>query len=62
MAVIQHGYVRATEDIDLLVDASIENENKLKESLLFLPDKAIEELEKDKLDRLFLIEKIKQSR
>ncbi len=44
MAIIQHGYVRATEDIDLLVDASIENVNKLKESLLFLPDKAIEEL------------------
>ena len=29
-AVILHGYVRATKDIDLLVDASVENIQRLK--------------------------------
>lgn len=31
MAVIQHGFVRATEDIDLLVDTSGNNEKRLKQ-------------------------------
>ncbi|MCB1214590.1 MAG: nucleotidyltransferase, partial [Deltaproteobacteria bacterium] len=45
MAVIQHGFVRATEDIDLLLEATPENEKKLKEALLYLPDQAIKEVE-----------------
>nr|VFJ47051.1 MAG: hypothetical protein BECKDK2373B_GA0170837_101535 [Candidatus Kentron sp. DK] len=45
MAIAQHGFTRATEDIDLLVDTSIENERRLKEALLYLPDKAAEDLE-----------------
>lgn len=39
MAMIQVGFVRATEDIDLLVDADRENLNRLRTALLDLPDK-----------------------
>ena len=34
MAMIQHGFIRATEDIDLLVDTSPENEKRLLNALL----------------------------
>ena len=44
MAVIQHGYLRATEDIDLLVEDSRENQRKVYAALETLPDKAILEL------------------
>src|SRR5690348_9206168 len=44
LAMIQAGYLRATEDVDLLNDATIENESKVIEALLILPDKAVAEL------------------
>lgn len=40
-AVILHGFVRATKDIDLLVDASAENIQRLKRAMAFLPDNAV---------------------
>ena len=40
-AVILHGFVRGTKDIDLLVDASPENVRALKRALGTLPDNAI---------------------
>lgn len=40
MAVIHAGFVRATEDIDLLVDASSENFERIREALSVLPDQA----------------------
>lgn len=40
-AVILHGYVRATKDIDLLVDASPANVRALKQAMATLPDNAI---------------------
>jgi hypothetical protein len=43
-AVIRHGYLRATEDIDLLVDGDLENQARVKKALEILPDKAILEL------------------
>lgn len=43
-AVIYHGYTRGTEDIDLLVDASEKNVQKLKKSLLGLPDGASKDI------------------
>ena len=43
-AVIYHGYTRGTGDIDLLIDASEENVNKIKEALLALPDGASKDL------------------
>ena len=44
MAVIQHGFFRSTEDIDLLIETSLENQQKVKNALLHLPDKAVEDV------------------
>ena len=43
-AVNQHGFTRATMDIDLLVDGARENQVKVKKSREVLPDKAVREL------------------
>ncbi len=40
-AVAHQGYLRATGDIDLLVDASDENVGKIRQALAYLPDKAV---------------------
>jgi hypothetical protein len=45
MAVINAGFPRATVDIDLLIDPSSKNMEKIKEALLYLPDKAINDIE-----------------
>ena len=44
-AIIHSGYGRFTEDVDLLVDTSLENEAKVYRALESLPDQAIKELE-----------------
>ena len=49
MAIIQHGYTRATEDVDLLVEDSRENQAKVYKAMESLPDKAIQELGDDDL-------------
>ncbi len=51
MAVIHHGFVRATEDIDLLVRSTPENESRLRKALLTLPDQAARDLNPGDLDR-----------
>jgi len=43
-AIIHAGYARFTGDIDLLVDASLENEAKVYAALEVFPDKAVREL------------------
>lgn len=48
-AVIHHGYLRATEDIDLLLDGALDNQARVKKALETLPDKAILELGDDDL-------------
>jgi hypothetical protein len=48
-AVIHHGYLRATEDIDLLLDGELDNQARVKKALETLPDKAILELGGDDL-------------
>ena len=48
-AVNQHGFPRATMDIDLLVDAAPENQDRVKKALEVLPDKAVRELAGDDL-------------
>lgn len=50
-AVVLHGYVRGTKDIDLLVDASKENISKIKRALASLPDNAIAELKDDEVEK-----------
>lgn len=42
MAVIQHGYTRATEDVDFLVEDSPANQTKVYKAMECLPDKASE--------------------
>jgi hypothetical protein len=43
-AVIQHGFTRATEDIDLLIEGSPDNQKRVRAALESLPDKAVREL------------------
>ena len=54
-AVIQHGFLRATEDIDLLLEGSLENQAKVKTALEILPDKAIRELGDDDLRNYIVV-------
>ena len=48
-AVIQHGHLRTTGDIDVLIEDSLENQVKTKRALEILPDKAVLELGDDDL-------------
>ena len=41
---VLHGFNRGTEDIDLLVDRTIENIARLREALSILPDNAVREV------------------
>lgn len=50
-AVILHGFVRATKDVDLLVDSSVENVQRLKRAMSTLPDNAIALMSDDEVDR-----------
>jgi predicted nucleotidyltransferase len=55
MAVIHAGFVRATEDIDLLVEDSPENFERIQEALSVLPDKAVREVRPTDLDRYVVV-------
>jgi len=55
MAVIQAGFVRATEDIDLLVDNSPDNVARIRRALIGLPDAAIRDMADDDLDRYVVV-------
>ena len=55
MAMIQTGFVRATEDIDLLVDTAPDNLRRLRNALLDLPDRAVRDMADDDLDRYVVV-------
>ena len=55
MAIIQAGFLRATEDIDLLIDASQENQEKVRKAMMSLPDQAIREVQPDDLDNYTVV-------
>jgi hypothetical protein len=55
MAVIQAGFVRATNDIDLLIDTTPENQERVRRALMALPDGAVRDLEPDDLDRYVVV-------
>ena len=55
MAIIQQGFIRATEDIDLLVDSSQENQGRVRRALMDLPDGAIKEMEPTDLDAYIVV-------
>jgi predicted nucleotidyltransferase len=44
-AVVAHGSARGTKDIDLLVDPSIQNIQRIKAAMAYLPDNAIAQIE-----------------
>jgi hypothetical protein len=44
MAVIHHGYLRATEDIDLLIERSEQNRVAIVKALEILPGKSAREI------------------
>src|SRR6267154_2177320 len=54
-AVIQHGFGRTTSDVDLLVDASPENFQRIKAAMLKLPDGAIREVQPNDLDEFVVV-------
>lgn len=54
-AVIQHGFLRTTGDIDLLIDDSPENQLRTKAALEVLPDKAVRELGEDDLRNYLVV-------
>ena len=55
MAIIQQGFIRATEDIDLLIDALPENQDRVRQALMGLPDGAIKEMEPTDLDKYIIV-------
>ena len=55
MAMIQLGFVRATEDIDLLVETSEANFDALRMAMLTLPDQAIREVSPTDLEDYVVI-------
>lgn len=54
-AVILHGFVRGTKDIDLLVDAAPENVAKLRAALAYLPDNAAADIADDEVARYAVV-------
>jgi len=50
MAMVLHGFNRGTEDIDLLVDRTVENVGSLREALSILPDNAVREVRDSDID------------
>ena len=54
-AMAYHGMPRMTEDIDLLVDSSTENIEKIKKALLFLKDRASSEIKSDDVEQYSVV-------
>jgi len=50
MAMIQAGFGRATNDIDLLIDTSPENQDRVRKALMALPDQAVRDMTPDDLE------------
>jgi hypothetical protein len=55
MAIIQQGFLRATEDIDLLLERSRDNQNRVRKALEILPDKSVRELGETDLDEYLVV-------
>jgi hypothetical protein len=57
LAMLAHGLIRTTEDIDLLIEESLENQAKVKQALRILPDRSVDELGDDDI-RDFVVVRI----
>jgi hypothetical protein len=58
LAMNELGLVRVTEDIDLLVEESRENQQRVREALRILPERAIDELGPDEDLREWLVVRV----
>ena len=54
-AVIARGLERPTKDIDLLIDSSADNIERIKRALAVLPDNAVKEVQSDEVARYDVI-------
>ena len=54
-AVIARGLERPTKDIDLLIESSPDNIERIKRALAVLPDNAVREVRSDEIDRYDVI-------
>jgi len=55
MAIIQAGFVRATEDVDLLIDASQDNVARVRRALMTLPDAAVRDVADDDVENYTVV-------
>jgi hypothetical protein len=55
LAMAQQGFLRATEDVDLLIERSRENQRKVRAALECLPDQAVKEMNDDDLDNFVVV-------
>jgi hypothetical protein len=55
MAINQQGFLRATEDIDLLLEGSRDNQRRVLKALETLPDKAVRELKENDLEEYTVV-------
>lgn len=55
MAMNQHGMLRATEDIGLLLESSSENQERVRKALEILPDKAVREMNENDLNEYTVV-------
>lgn len=55
MAINQLGLIRATEDIDLLLEPSRENQDRVRTALEILPDKSVRQVLPDDLDNYLVV-------
>jgi hypothetical protein len=55
MAVIHHGFLRATEDIDLLLERSRDNQARVFAALEILSDKAVRQIKETDLDQYTVV-------
>ncbi len=55
MAVIQAGFGRATNDIDLLIDIDADNQGRVRRALMTLPDRAVRDMAAGDLERYAVV-------
>ena len=55
LAMAHQGLLRATEDVDLLIERSRENQRRVREALESLSDKAVREMSDDDLDNFVVV-------
>ena len=55
MAIIQSGFGRATNDIDLLIDVDPDNQERVRRALMALPDQAVRDMAADDLERYAVV-------